>query len=345
MSCLARLQEMLPQDAQEQLSLDKYLLSFRVMHASAFSLSLKTQGHSFDFDPVLFGRRVVEQRRVEGESVGPICEAESLLTDHQSDIFAKERFRSSDLAKSSYVIERGVYLYLDPSLRAAMTTANHVIHLSRWWNPAVEDQCTDRVYRIGQDQTVHVYYPMAVHPAYGESSFDELLNSLLTRKRDLSQRMLVPPVNVKEDQQWFADNLGRKIPRVTNAPTDLEEIDSMEPKAFERWALGLCISFGWEAYRTPQSYDGGADGILVHRVSGARSIVQCKHTQSDKAACGPEAIDDLLRARSNYAPAARLFVLSNAERFTRTAHERAEMHGIRLISRKELLHWPKQLLS
>jgi SNF2 family DNA or RNA helicase len=35
-----------------------------------------------------------------------------------------------------------------------LTSANHVIHLSRWWNPAVEDQCTDRVYRIGQDQTV-----------------------------------------------------------------------------------------------------------------------------------------------------------------------------------------------
>ena len=35
-----------------------------------------------------------------------------------------------------------------------LTSANHVIHLSRWWNPAVEDQCTDRVYRIGQERTV-----------------------------------------------------------------------------------------------------------------------------------------------------------------------------------------------
>ncbi|MBL0295615.1 MAG: SWF/SNF helicase family protein [Betaproteobacteria bacterium] len=31
-----------------------------------------------------------------------------------------------------------------------LTAANHVIHLSRWWNPAVEDQCSDRVYRIGR---------------------------------------------------------------------------------------------------------------------------------------------------------------------------------------------------
>ena len=67
-----------------------------------------------------------------------------------------------------------------------LTAANNVIHLSRWWNPAVEDQCTDRVYRIGQDQVVNVYYPMAIHPHYKESSFDELLNTLLLRKRELS---------------------------------------------------------------------------------------------------------------------------------------------------------------
>ena len=82
-----------------------------------------------------------------------------------------------------------------------LTAANHVIHLSRWWNPAVEDQCTDRVYRIGQNQVVHVYYPMAVHPAFPDSSFDELLNSLLDNKRDLSKTMLLPPVNLKQDQK------------------------------------------------------------------------------------------------------------------------------------------------
>src|SRR5205807_3172615 len=88
-----------------------------------------------------------------------------------------------------------------------LTSANHVIHLSRWWNPAVEDQCTDRVYRIGQGRNVNVYYPMAVHPLYGDSSFDELLDALLTRKRALSARMLLPSVNLKRGQNWFAENL------------------------------------------------------------------------------------------------------------------------------------------
>ena len=74
-----------------------------------------------------------------------------------------------------------------------LTEANHVIHLSRWWNPAVEDQCTDRVLRIGQKRTVHVYTPIARHPAYGENSFDIKLAQLLEKKRVRSRQLLAPP--------------------------------------------------------------------------------------------------------------------------------------------------------
>lgn len=70
--------------------------------------------------------------------------------------------------------------------------ANHVIHLSRWWNPAVEDQCTDRVYRIGQKKKVFVYLPLAVHPSYPAESFDLRLHDLLERKRSLSRTLLAP---------------------------------------------------------------------------------------------------------------------------------------------------------
>jgi HJR/Mrr/RecB family endonuclease len=153
----------------------------------------------------------------------------------------------------------------------------------------------------------------------------------------------MPPVNSKEDQSWFADNLVRKASEPSVPPVDLGEIDVMEPKAFERWALSRCIVLGWEASETPKSYDGGADGILVHRATGARAIVQCKHKQSDHAPCGPEAIDDLLRARSSYAWTSRLFVLTNASRFSQSARERAERHGIELIGRSDLPLWPRQL--
>ena len=80
-----------------------------------------------------------------------------------------------------------------------ITEANHVVHLGRWWNPAIEDQATDRVYRIGQKKPVHVYTPLAVHPKYGDASFDVRLDELLTRKRSLSQELLAPPEASKRD--------------------------------------------------------------------------------------------------------------------------------------------------
>jgi len=73
-----------------------------------------------------------------------------------------------------------------------LTAANNVIHLSRWWNPAVEDQCTDRIYRIGQDKEVTVYIPRSIHPLYGNGSFDCLLHEILESKRALSREMLIP---------------------------------------------------------------------------------------------------------------------------------------------------------
>lgn len=65
-----------------------------------------------------------------------------------------------------------------------LKAANHVIHLSRWWIPAVEDQSTDRAYRIGQTKPVHVYYSQATLEGRPEQSFDERLHALLQRNAD-----------------------------------------------------------------------------------------------------------------------------------------------------------------
>jgi len=76
-----------------------------------------------------------------------------------------------------------------------ITAANHVVHLSRWWNPAVEDQCNDRVYRIGQNRNVFIHIPMAEHPVLGERTFDLTLDRLLTKKRTLSRTLLAAPIS------------------------------------------------------------------------------------------------------------------------------------------------------
>ena len=65
--------------------------------------------------------------------------------------------------------------------------ANHVIHFTRSWNPAKEDQATDRAYRIGQTKDVFVYYPVITAEFV---TFDMKLDKLLNWKRGLSDDML-----------------------------------------------------------------------------------------------------------------------------------------------------------
>jgi hypothetical protein len=89
-----------------------------------------------------------------------------------------------------------------------ITAANHVIHLSRWWNPAVEDQCNDRVYRIGQNKPVTIHIPIAVHPVWGERTFDVTLDRLLTRKRTMSRTLLAPPVSEQDLGDVFSATFG-----------------------------------------------------------------------------------------------------------------------------------------
>lgn len=53
----------------------------------------------------------------------------------------------------------------------------------------------DRVYRIGQDRPVTIHIPMAVHPKFGEKTFDVTLDKMLERKRGMSRTLLAPPVS------------------------------------------------------------------------------------------------------------------------------------------------------
>ncbi len=90
-----------------------------------------------------------------------------------------------------------------------LTAANHVIHLSRWWNPAVEDQCSDRVYRIGQTKPVHIYYPLAVLPDEEDFSFDVQLQMLMDRKRKLALNLLAAPAFTKDDYDSLITGIKR----------------------------------------------------------------------------------------------------------------------------------------
>ncbi|YAR62727.1 DEAD/DEAH box helicase [Bacillus cytotoxicus] len=68
--------------------------------------------------------------------------------------------------------------------RAKLNGTNHVIHYDRWWNPAVENQATDRAYRIGQKRFVHV------HKLITTGTLEEKIDEMLERKQSLNNAVI-----------------------------------------------------------------------------------------------------------------------------------------------------------
>jgi len=74
-----------------------------------------------------------------------------------------------------------------------LTNASQVIHYDRWWNPAVEDQATDRAWRIGQTHTV------VVHKLVCEGTLEERISQLIDDKRELASSVL------GTGEQWLSE--------------------------------------------------------------------------------------------------------------------------------------------
>jgi SNF2 family DNA or RNA helicase len=85
------------------------------------------------------------------------------------------------------------------SLRAGgrglnLPAANHVFHFDRWWNPAVEQQATDRVHRLGQHK------PVFVHSLICTGTLEERIDALLDAKRELAEQVLAG-----QRDDWLGD--------------------------------------------------------------------------------------------------------------------------------------------
>ena len=84
------------------------------------------------------------------------------------------------------------------SLKAAgvglnLTGANHVIHFDRWWTPAVENQATDRAFRIGQKKNV------MVHKFVAQGTIEERVNAVIEKKQSLAENI------IGEGEQWITE--------------------------------------------------------------------------------------------------------------------------------------------
>lgn len=121
----------------------------------------------------------------------------------------QSRQASIDEFQSKYGFNVIIMSPLAAGMGLNVTAANHVIHYSRHWNPAKENQATDRAYRIGQEKDVYVYYPMAISKGY--KAFDETLDDLLSRKSTLASSTIFPTerveVNPEELGHMLFDNV------------------------------------------------------------------------------------------------------------------------------------------
>jgi SNF2 family DNA or RNA helicase len=74
-----------------------------------------------------------------------------------------------------------------------LTKANHVFHFDRWWNPAVEDQATDRAFRIGQKKNVFVHKFITI------GSLEERIDQMIEDKKKLAGAI------VGSDESWLTE--------------------------------------------------------------------------------------------------------------------------------------------
>jgi len=79
-----------------------------------------------------------------------------------------------------------------------LTAASHVVHFDRWWNPAVENQATDRAYRIGQHRNV------LVHKFICKGTLEDKIDAMITSKKKLSDDLLggdeLPLTELNDDE-------------------------------------------------------------------------------------------------------------------------------------------------
>ncbi len=181
--------------------------------------------------------------------------------------------------------------------------ANHVIHYTRHWNPAKEEQATDRAYRIGQTRDVTVYYPMAVFPdsfqnenGEKQKSFDEILDVLLSRKKSLATSTLFPTAQseVKPDE-IFDDVFGNIKSQSSKKPLTFTEIGKLNPRLFEAFVASLYTKQGFQVYLTPFANDKGADVVALS--PNGNYLIQAKQSQSSVS---NDAIQEVVTSKNYY---------------------------------------------
>lgn len=214
--------------------------------------------------------------------------------------------------------------------------ANHVVHYTRTWNPAKEDQATDRAYRIGQKKDVYVYYPVVTADDF--TTFDVKLDHLLTYKRSLADDML----NGSGDVGPGDFNLVDVVPDASIENLDervtMDVALRMEWQHFECLAGVIWNKRGYSSYRTPGSNDNGIDVVAL--ASGRGQLIQAKSSSRDGAGLSWEAVKDVVTGEAFYKRRHPGIVFEKVcltnQFFNPQARENASLNSVELLDQVQL---------
>ncbi len=217
--------------------------------------------------------------------------------------------------------------------------ANHVIHYTRPWNPAVEDQATDRAYRIGQTRDVHIYYPTVC--AEELLTFEAKLDDLLRHKRELAGDMLNGTPTVSQDELVdLLDEAGYAESVEAEARITTEQLPRIVGKPFEALCSALWKCQGYHCLTTPTAGDGGVDIVAIKGQHGL--LIQCKSSTATKG-LGWEAVKDVVAGEAAYQQAYPSVKFSKVavtnQFFNDNSIRQAEINGVSLIDSGILMEW------
>ncbi len=214
--------------------------------------------------------------------------------------------------------------------------ANHVIHYTRTWNPAKEDQATDRAYRIGQTKQVNVYCPVVYADDF--TTFDVKLDQLLSAKRALAGDMLNGSGEVTPGDFAIEDVIPDSGEGALSAPVTLHDALRMEWDYFECLVAAIWQKRGYKTvYLTPQQ-DDGVDVVAITGSVGV--LLQCKSCGADEASLSWDAVKEVVAGEAAYrlrhpGVAFQKACITN-QFFNSTAQKHAELNNVELLGQTHL---------
>jgi superfamily II DNA or RNA helicase len=229
-----------------------------------------------------------------------------------------------------------------------ITAANHVFHYGRWWNPAREDQATDRTYRIGQERPVYVTRLVSTDPLGEFKTFDEHLDALISERRRTADQFLTPIAG--EDE--LGANLAGKVLEAkavggATTSTRIEGADAiarLSPDRFEALVAAWFEREGHHTCLTPYAGDAGVDVLAINDKDVL--CIQVKHVARSGNKLDESAVAQARNGASHYGasilPAPlerrrrRVVVVSNG-RASRALESEARKYGVEFIGGGEFV--------